>query len=120
MVVSPFCCAETRRGRLYRRHFETSGFERYVHLGITARRGGAYRGCNSFAVQSNDRPLRSAQHYDRYSAAAEVLLIAYVLVGGKKYVETGPLRFGQQVAVGKPIPSPVSRLCDRVADEIGS
>ena len=26
--------------------------------------------------------------------------MAYVLVGGKKYVETGPLRFGQQVAVG--------------------
>jgi hypothetical protein len=76
-------------------HFETSGFNGYVHLGITARRGGVYRRCNSLAVQSNDRPSRSAQHYDGYSAASEVLLMAYVLVGGKKYIETGPLRFGQ-------------------------
>jgi len=30
--------------------------------------------------------------------------------GGKEQVETGSLRFGQQVAVGQPIPSPVFGL----------
>ena len=40
--------------------------------------------------------------------------MAYVLVGGKKYVETGPLRFGQQVAIGQRIPSSVFGLGDGV------
>ena len=46
--------------------------------------------------------------------------MADVFIGGEKYVEARSFRFVQQLAVGKPIPSAVSRLCDRVADEIGS
>jgi hypothetical protein len=57
----------------------------------------------------------SCRHFQ--CAGRKVLL--NVLVGGKKHVETGPLRLGEQVAVGKPIPSTVSRLCDRVAGEVG-
>ena len=60
---------------------------------------------NSFCVQSNKRPLRSAQDHKGYAAACEVLLIAHVLVGGQKHVEPGPFCFGQQVAVGQRIPS---------------
>ena len=41
--------------------------------------------------------------------------MAHVFVGGQKHVETGPLRFGQQVAIGEPIPSSVLGLCDGVA-----
>lgn len=61
-------------------------------LGIAARRGGVHRCRNSFDVQSHNRPLRSAQHHNGYAAATKVLLIAHVLVGGKKHVETGLLR----------------------------
>jgi len=88
---------------------------RYVHLSIAARCGGVYGCCNSFRVQSNNRPLRSAQHHNGYFAACKVLLIAHVFIGGKKHVETGPVRFGQQVAVGERIPSSILGLCDGVA-----
>ncbi len=73
--------------------------KRNVHLGIAAGCGRVHRYRNSFQVQSNERPLRSDQHHKGYAAAREVLLAAHVLVGGKKYVEPGPLRCIQQVAV---------------------
>jgi len=38
--------------------------------------------------------LRSAQHDDGYSAASKILLVLDVLVGGKKNVKSGALRFG--------------------------
>ena len=88
---------------------------RDVHLGIAAGRGGVHGGGDDVEVQSNTRPLRSAQHHKGYSAARKVLLIAHILVGGEKYVETGPLRRCQQVAVGQRIPSPVLGLCNGVA-----
>jgi hypothetical protein len=88
---------------------------RDVHLGVAAGRGGVHGGGNDVEVQSNTRPLRSVQHHKGYSATREVLLIAHILVGGKKRVETGPLRRSQQVAVGQPIPSPVFSLCDCVS-----
>src|SRR5579864_1194764 len=93
-------------------YFETSGFGGYVHLGISARCGGVYRRCNSFAVQSNERPLGSAQHDDGYSAASQVLLMTNAFIGGKKHVEAGSFRLGQQVAVAERIPSSVFGPCD--------
>jgi hypothetical protein len=44
--------------------------------------------------------LRGTQHDEGYAAASEVLLITHVFVSCKQHVETGPLRFGQQDAVG--------------------
>ena len=38
-----------------------------------------------------------------------------VFVGGKKHVETGPLRFGQQVAVGDRIPFSIFGISNGVA-----
>jgi hypothetical protein len=61
---------------------------------IAAGRGGVYRSRNFFGVQPKQRPLRSAQYHDCYSAAREILLVLDVLVGGKKNVESGPFRFG--------------------------
>ena len=77
---------------------------RNFHFGIAAGCRRVYGRRNSFYVQSNKRPLRSAQDHKGYAAAYEVLLIAHVLVGGQKHVEPGPLRFGEQVAVGQRIP----------------
>lgn len=49
---------------------------------------------------------------------SKILLVADILVSGKKNVEPGTLRFGQQVAVGKPVPSAVPSFDDGVADQI--
>jgi len=89
--------------------------ERNVHFGIAAGCGRVHRCRNSFHVQSDNRPLRSAQHHQSYAVARELLPIAHVLVGGKKHVEPGPLCCGQQVAVGQRIPSPLSGVCNGVA-----
>ena len=61
-----------------------------------------------------NRPLRSTQYCNGYSAASKILLIAHVFVGGKKNVETRTLGFGQQVAVCKRVPSSIFGLCDGV------
>ena len=90
-----------------------------MNFGIAAGRGRVYRCRNFFGVQSNQRPLRSAQHHNGYFAASKILLVLDVLVSGKKNVEPGPLRFGQQVPVGKRVPSSSSCLCDGVADQVG-
>jgi hypothetical protein len=72
-----------------------------LDFGIAARRGRVYRYRDSFDVQSDNRPLRSAQHHEGYSAATQILPIANVLVGCKKHFETGPLRLDKQIAGGK-------------------
>jgi len=90
-------------------------FDRYAHLDIAARCSGVYRCCNSSDVQSNNRPLRSAQHHKSNSAASEILLVAHAFVSGKKHVETRAFRLDQQVAIGQRIPSSVFGLCDSVA-----
>jgi hypothetical protein len=65
-----------------------------MNFGIAAGRGRIYHRRNSCDVQSNYRPLRSAQHHNGYSAARKILLVLDILVSGKKNVEPGPLRFG--------------------------
>jgi hypothetical protein len=66
-------------------------------------------------MQSHEGPLRSAQNHNRYFAASKILLVSNVLVGSKKNLEPGSLRFGQQVAVGKRVPSSLSSSCDNMA-----
>ncbi|SPF56856.1 hypothetical protein SBA4_950002 [Candidatus Sulfopaludibacter sp. SbA4] len=88
--------------------------KRDVHLNITAGRHGIHDGGNPLNVQSNARPLRSAQYHKGESAACEILLIPHIVVGCQKHVEPGPLRLGQQVAVGQPIPASIFSLCDHV------
>lgn len=85
------------------------------HFSIAAGRDSVDRCRNLVEVQSHNRPLGSAQHDERYSAACKVLLVAHVLIGGQEYVEPGPIRFGQQIAVGQRISSSLFRFCDRVA-----
>jgi hypothetical protein len=64
-----------------------------MNFDIAAGRGCVYRCHNSCGVQSNQRPLRSAQHYNSYSATSKILLGLDILVSGKKNVESGPFRF---------------------------
>jgi hypothetical protein len=66
-----------------------------VNFGVAARYSRIDRCRNFVGLQSNQRPLRSAQHHNSYSAASEILLVLDVLVSGKKNVEPVPLRFGQ-------------------------
>ena len=75
------------------------------NLEIAARSSPIDRCHNLFDMQSHDRPLRSAQHYDSNLAASKILLVSNVLVAGKKNLEPGPLRFGDEIAIGKPVPS---------------
>ena len=67
---------------------------RNLNLGIAAGRSRIYRRHNLCDVQSNQRPLRSAQHHNGDSAARKILLVSDIFVSGKKNVEPGPLRFG--------------------------
>ena len=55
-----------------------------------------------------------AQYHKGDLPPSKVLLMAHVLVAGQKHVETGPLRLGQQVAIGQRIPSSVFGLNDGV------
>jgi hypothetical protein len=59
-----------------------------VHFRLASRLCCVHGGSNPVEMQPHYWPLRSAQHYNRYLAATEVLLIAHVLIGRKKYVET--------------------------------
>jgi len=90
---------------------------RNLNLNIAARRGRIYSCHNLHGMQSNEWPLRSTQHHKRDSAPTEILLVLNVLVSGKKHVEPGPLRFGQQVAVGKRVPPPLFRPGDGVSQK---
>jgi len=85
-----------------------------LHFRLASRLCRVHGGSNPVEIQPHYWPLRSAQHYNRYFAATEVLLIAHVLIGRKKHVEIRVLRFGQQFAVGERVPSSVFGLCDGV------
>ena len=65
-----------------------------MNFRIAARHGRIDRRRNFLDVQSDQRPLWSAQHHNGYSAASEVLLVLDVFVSGKENIEPGPLRFG--------------------------
>jgi hypothetical protein len=65
-----------------------------MNLGIAAGYSCTYRSRDHGGVQSNPRPLRSAQNHYRYSAPRKILLKSNVLVGSKKDIEPGLLRFG--------------------------
>jgi len=65
-----------------------------VNFAIAPYRGRVYRCRNFFSVQSNQRPLRSAEHHNSYFAASKILLVLDVLVSGQKNVESGALCFG--------------------------
>jgi hypothetical protein len=80
-------------GRGWWLRFAKSRPARNMNFGIAAGRGCAYRCRNSCSVQSNQRPLRSAQHNHGYSAASEILLVLDILVSGQENVEPGPPRF---------------------------
>jgi hypothetical protein len=58
-----------------------------MNFDIAARRGRVDRRRNFFGVQSNQRPLRSAQHHNGDFAPTQILLVLDVLVSGKKNVE---------------------------------
>ena len=81
-----------------------------LHFRLASRLCRVHGGSNPVEMQPHYWPLRSAQHYNRYFAATEVLLIAHVLIGGKEHVEIRVLRFGQQFAVGERVPSSVFGL----------
>jgi hypothetical protein len=83
-------CGWAAAGRLGRRHLAPEPLERDGHFDIAARRGGVHGGGNLFNVQLDKRPLRSAQHHEGDSAARKILLIAHIVVGCQKHVETGP------------------------------
>jgi hypothetical protein len=38
--------------------------------------------------------LRSAQHYNGYSASSKILLVLDIFVSGEKNIECGPFGFG--------------------------
>ena len=92
-----------------------SGLVWNLNLGIASVDSRIHRRCNFCDTQSSHRPLRSARHHNRYFGAAKILLVSDVLVSGKKNVEPRTLRFGQQVAVGKRVPSTFSSPGDGVA-----
>ena len=65
-----------------------------MNFNIAAGRGRIDRCHNFFGVQSNQRPLRSAQHHNGDFAPTQILLVLDILVSGNKHVEPGPLAFG--------------------------
>ena len=65
-----------------------------MNLGIAAGRGCVDRCHNFLGVQSNQRPLWSAQHHNGDFAPGEILLVLDVLVGGEKNLEPCTLGFG--------------------------
>ncbi len=65
-----------------------------MNFRIAARHGRVDRCRNFLDVQFDQRPLRSAQHHNGYSAASKILLVLDVFVSGKENIESGPLRFG--------------------------
>src|ERR1700734_28746 len=72
------------RGRRLQSAFRPPELLRNLDFGIAAGSRRIHRRHNFCGVQSNTRPLRSAQHHNRYSAASKILLVSDVLVGGKK------------------------------------
>ena len=92
---------------------------RDLNFGIAPRLRRVYRRRNFCRMQSDQRPLRRAQRHDSYFAARKILLlVSNIFVSGKKNVEPSPLRFGKQIAVGKPVPSAAPCFDDGVADQI--
>jgi hypothetical protein len=77
---------------------------RDLHFNVAAGLGRVDCRGNSRGLQSNQRPLRSAENDDRYAEARKVLLIPNILIAGNKDIETGPFRFSEQVAVGQRFP----------------
>ncbi len=64
------------------------------NLDVAARHGRVYR-CRDFCgVQSNQRPLGSTKHHNRYPTGRKILLVSDILVRSEKDIESGPLRFG--------------------------
>jgi hypothetical protein len=88
-----------------------------LHFNVGARLCGIYGTYDTPYVPLENQLCGITENHNRNGALREILLIADVLVSGKKCLKRSFLLRLQLIAVGPSVPTKIFRLFDRMADE---